>query len=603
MTSADSSAADASQRGVLPAGTRLQKYELISVLGHDSFGITYRARDTQLDRPVAIKEYLPITLALREDGTMVMPRSTELAGEFVWGRDRFLDEARTLAKLGHAPAIVCVHDFLEANGTAYMVMAPVDGATLESRLKRDGSLPAAVIEKILPPLLDGLEQVHEAGFLHRDIKPANIVLDARDNPTLIDFGAARAASAGRSTAMPAIATPGYAAPRAVRVRPAGTGDRHLRPVGDALSRDRGQGAAERHRARDRGVRLGNPLSGADIVVAFAPGLLSGIDAGLALKANQRPQSIAEWRPLLTQAGVALAGNTVFKPPTTPAPAQPAVVATAAPAGGKSATRSLLLAGVAAVLLLVAGGGYYAVISVRAKQERQRVELEAQRKADEFAAQQKLAEEEERRAAADAAALARAQEQAAWLRAELEAKERADAEARAKAAASAAAAQNSASLRTSLNTIRTLMAQQGRIDYSDRGSRSGDRPDLDCHIQCRGEQSRRRRAGLPDQLSLAHGRQRQGRQGLRYGAAVSPGHQPYPDQHGRGHDAACDQGGAQHLGLERQPADLGGEPLRRRPQAIRGGLPRSGDGSVGRQYNEAGHEAVPLTAGSWRSCRR
>jgi signal transduction histidine kinase len=163
----------------------------------------------------------------------------------------------------------------------------------------------------------------------------------------------------------------------------------------------------------------------------------------------------------------MAGDAVIKPqhisvvpPMAPAPAQPAVALTTARTGGKSAMRSLLLAGVAAVLLLVAGGGYYTVISIRAQQERQRAEVEAQRKADEFAAQQKQAEEEERKAAADAATLARAQEQAARLRAELEARQRAEAE-----AAASAAAQNAASLRTSLNTIRTLMAQQGRIDYS------------------------------------------------------------------------------------------------------------------------------------------
>ena len=596
MTTADSNAADANQgdsRGMLPAGTRLQKYELLSVLGHGSFGITYRARDTQLDRDVAIKEYLPITLALREDGTKVVPRSTELAGEFVWGRERFLDEARTLARLGRAPAIVRVHDFLEANGTAYMVMALAEGETLESRLKRDGPLPAAVIEKIFPPLLDGLEQVHEAGVLHRDIKPANIVLDARDNPTLIDFGAARAALAGRSTAMPAIFTPGYAA---LEQFASGRQEPTTDIYGLSATLYRAIAGKEPPSAIDRAIEDRYvPLSGLALS-GFAPGLLSGIDAGLALKASQRPQSIAEWRPLLMQARTATAGDAVIKPqhlsvvpPMATTPAQPAVVANVALAGGKSTTRSLLLAGVAAVLLLLAGGGYYAVISVRAQHERQRAEVEAQRKADEFAAQQKQAEEEERKAAADAAALARAQEQAARLRAELETRQRAEAE----AAASAAAAQNATSLKTSLSTIRTLMAHQGRIDHStvahevilQRPARSHGVPDFfnaeASNLFAVG------RAGLPDQVPLAHGRQRQGRQGLRYGASVSPGHQPHCDQHGRRHDAAGDQGGSQYLGLERQPVDLGGESLRCRPQAIRGELPRSGNGSVGRRYDEAG----------------
>src|SRR4029450_7934631 len=86
-------------RGALPPGTRLRNYELISVLGQGGFGITYYARDTTLGREVAVKEYLPTSLALREDGTMVVPRSTQLAEDFIWGRERFLDEARILATL------------------------------------------------------------------------------------------------------------------------------------------------------------------------------------------------------------------------------------------------------------------------------------------------------------------------------------------------------------------------------------------------------------------------------------------------------------------------------------------------------------------------
>jgi serine/threonine protein kinase len=202
---------NAEVRGVLAAGTLLHSYQLISVLGQGGFGVTYLARDTKLDREVAIKEYLPTSLALREDGTMVLPRSLDLAEEFAWGRERFLDEARTLAKLEGAPSIVRVIDFLEANGTAYTVMALIRGETLDRRLRRDRILSPAAVERLLFPLLDGLERVHEIGFLHRDIKPANIVLDRDGAPTLIDFGAARAAMAGRSEPMTAIFTPGYAA--------------------------------------------------------------------------------------------------------------------------------------------------------------------------------------------------------------------------------------------------------------------------------------------------------------------------------------------------------------------------------------------------------
>jgi serine/threonine protein kinase len=78
-------------RGTLPAGTRLRNYELLSVLGHGGFGITYYAKDTTLGREVAVKEYLPTTLALRENGSTVVPRSTQFAEDFIWGRERFLE--------------------------------------------------------------------------------------------------------------------------------------------------------------------------------------------------------------------------------------------------------------------------------------------------------------------------------------------------------------------------------------------------------------------------------------------------------------------------------------------------------------------------------
>src|SRR3981081_3229655 len=135
----------------LPSGTRLRNYELISVLGQGAFGITYLARDTQLGRELAIKEYLPTSLALREGGTTVVPRSTQLAEDFVWGRERFLDEARTLVTLENVPAVVRVYDYLEANGTAYMGMALARGETLEQRLRRAGAVRGPRGEQLPPP--------------------------------------------------------------------------------------------------------------------------------------------------------------------------------------------------------------------------------------------------------------------------------------------------------------------------------------------------------------------------------------------------------------------------------------------------------------------
>jgi serine/threonine protein kinase len=95
-------------RGGLPVGTTLRGYELRSILGKGAFGITYRARDLTLDRDVAIKEYLPTALALREGRTTVLPISTDHAEQFAWGRERFMEEARTLARLDRtSPSFGC----------------------------------------------------------------------------------------------------------------------------------------------------------------------------------------------------------------------------------------------------------------------------------------------------------------------------------------------------------------------------------------------------------------------------------------------------------------------------------------------------------------
>ena len=295
-------------RGTLPAGTRLRNYELASVLGQGGFGITYYARDTVLGREVAIKEYLPTALALREGGTTVVPRSTQHAEDFIWGRERFLEEARILATLEGVPAVVRVYDFMEAHGTAYMVMALARGDTVEQRLKRDKQLPPPIVERMLGRLLDGLEEVHKAGFLHRDIKPANIILDSHDNPTLIDFGASRASMADRTAAMTAIFTPRYAAAEQL------TSDKQG-PWTDIY----GLSATIYHTITGHAPpsSLERALNDAyKPLVELAPAgftrtLLEAIDSGLAVRSKDRPQSIPGWRRQLTGADDGEDGATII----------------------------------------------------------------------------------------------------------------------------------------------------------------------------------------------------------------------------------------------------------------------------------------------------
>src|SRR6185369_9783803 len=139
--------------------------------------------------------------------------------------------------------------------------------------------------------LDGLEQVHNAGFLHRDIKPANILLDSAGNPTLIDFGASRAAMAGRSTPLTAIFTPGYAAPEQMTSAKQGPWTDIYALAATLYHAMTGKPPAS---AFDRMLSDSyEPLAQLS-PPGFAPGLLVGIDAGLAVAARDRPQTIAGW---------------------------------------------------------------------------------------------------------------------------------------------------------------------------------------------------------------------------------------------------------------------------------------------------------------------
>lgn len=281
----------------LRPGTRVGRYELMHVLGHGGFGITYQARDRQLNRDVAIKEYLPTPFAGRQ-GDQVVPHATNLVDDFVWGRDRFLEEAKTLARLTDAAGIVNVFDLVEANGTAYMVMELVAGDTLEMVLSRQRFLPQQAIETVLAPLLDGLERVHATGFLHRDIKPANILVDAQGKATLIDFGASRQALGDRTRVMTAVYTPGYAAVEQMTSAQQGPWTDIYALAGTLYHCVAGEppvGAMDRM-MHDRCVPAMQRGAG-----RYDPKFLAAVDRGLRLKPADRPQTVAEWRQTFARA--------------------------------------------------------------------------------------------------------------------------------------------------------------------------------------------------------------------------------------------------------------------------------------------------------------
>ncbi|MGH8120275.1 MAG: serine/threonine protein kinase, partial [Gammaproteobacteria bacterium] len=177
-------------KNALKPGFQLHWYHIQEILGQGGFGITYLAHDTNLNQAVAIKEYLPVDLAVREAAVSVHPVTAERDEEYRWGLERFISEAQTLARFRH-PHIIRVLTVFKENNTAYMVMEYEQGRPLHEILKEKKTLPEEELKNIILPILDGLEEVHAENFIHRDIKPANIYIREDQTPVLLDFGSAR----------------------------------------------------------------------------------------------------------------------------------------------------------------------------------------------------------------------------------------------------------------------------------------------------------------------------------------------------------------------------------------------------------------------------
>ena len=189
------------------------KYLVGRVLGEGGFGITYIGFNLNLELRVAIKEYFPSGMVTRQasgDTRSVTPFTGEAGEQYQKGLERFVGEAKVLAKFYSLPGIVSVKDYFRENGTAYIVMEYVDGITLKQTLKdRGGRLPIEETLSIVAPVMESLAQVHGAGLIHRDISPDNIMLTER-GAKLIDFGAAREFASAEERSRSVIFKMGYA---------------------------------------------------------------------------------------------------------------------------------------------------------------------------------------------------------------------------------------------------------------------------------------------------------------------------------------------------------------------------------------------------------
>ncbi|WP_245254280.1 serine/threonine-protein kinase [Paraburkholderia sp. LEh10] len=206
-----SSAANVESHHALAIGARVADFEIKGLIGEGGFGIVYLAYDTQLGRNVALKEYMPAALASRGANDEVTVRSGRHEETFRAGMKSFVNEARLLAQFDH-PSLVKVYRFWEANGTAYMVMPYYEGLTLRDTLRTMSSPPdEAGLRALLGPLLSALGVMHAAQCFHRDIAPDNILLlKGSGRPLLLDFGAARRVIGDMTQALTVILKPGYA---------------------------------------------------------------------------------------------------------------------------------------------------------------------------------------------------------------------------------------------------------------------------------------------------------------------------------------------------------------------------------------------------------
>lgn len=288
-------------------GTRLEEFEIERVIGTSGFGLVYLANDEAFERRVAIKEYLPDTLAMRgSDGIQVVLRASAHAEAFERGRRAFIEEAQLLARCHH-PSLAQVQRHWESNGTVYRAMPFYPGQTLlELRQAMDVPPDEASLRALLDGLLGALEKLHEAGALHREIAPQHILLQPDDRPILLDAGAARRAIVGdQARALMMLLAPSFAPAEQTAPHP----DRPVGPWTDlyslaavvkyCISGELPPPASlftpPPHEPMTLLVkRLGESFPN----LHYSGSFLAAIDAALAVQPRERPRDVAQWRALL-----------------------------------------------------------------------------------------------------------------------------------------------------------------------------------------------------------------------------------------------------------------------------------------------------------------
>ena len=195
------------------------RYIVGRVIGYGGFGVTYIGWDGKLEKKVAIKEYFPSEFSSRIPGqTALVVFGEEKRKQFYDGLEKFVDEAKRLAKFQNEEGIVKVYDSFTENETAYIIMEYLDGENLKTYLEREKNIPEDKAIEMMMPILNSLENIHKQGIIHRDISPDNVFVTKKGDVKLIDFGASRYATTSHSRSLTVVVKQGYSPEEQYRSR-------------------------------------------------------------------------------------------------------------------------------------------------------------------------------------------------------------------------------------------------------------------------------------------------------------------------------------------------------------------------------------------------
>ena len=284
------------KRHPIRSGESVENYLIEGVIGGGGFSIVYRAFDTSVAESVVLKEYFPNLLAVRGEGTEIKPVSDKKKPAFDIGMQQFFAEAHALSKIRH-PNVITITNVFRSNNTAYMVSRLQPGRDLRWMIKRSqGDLDQAFIQKVMPPVISGVDTLHRNGILHLDIKPANILLRANGGPMLLDFGASKTMSREERFSSFQTLTPGFAPPEQHHKKELGPGS-DIYAIGAtiyACVTGRPPPTSLKREQKERELKL----KGAEKNVSNS--VIEALKWALELEIEKRPHNVTEFANLLMQ---------------------------------------------------------------------------------------------------------------------------------------------------------------------------------------------------------------------------------------------------------------------------------------------------------------